>query len=171
MIIRVETAEDFTPVRRVNEAAFGQPGEAALVDALRKTARPYVSLVAEVDGRIVGHIFFSPVTVEPDVPDMAATAALALGPMAVLPESQRSGVGSRLVEEGLKECLRLGFPVVFVVGHPGYYPRFGFVPAGLKKFKCVYDVPDEVFMVLELSPGASDGRSGLVRYLPEFDGV
>ena len=166
MIIRPETAEDFASVRRVNESAFGRPGEADLVDALRKTARPYVSLVAEEDGQICGHIFFSPVTIEPDVPERAATAALALGPMAVLPESQRSGIGSRLVEEGLKECLRLGFRLVFVLGHPDYYPRFGFVPASLKKFKCVYDVPDEVFMVLELSPGAPSGRSGLVRYRP-----
>jgi putative acetyltransferase len=90
--------------------------------------------------------------------------------MAVLPEYQRQGIGSRLVREGLEECRRMGCDVVVVVGHPGYYPRFGFAPASRKGLRCEYPVPDEVFMVAELKPDALRGR-GLVKYRPEFGGV
>ncbi len=88
-------------------------------------AVPYISLVAEVGGEVVGHIFFSPVKVESAD---SAHDAIALGPMAVLPEFQGRGVGSRLVREGLEECLKQDHEVVFVLGHPEYYPRFGFEP-------------------------------------------
>ena len=164
--IRAETAEDIPAVRLVNELAFGQPDEAGLVDALRASAQPHISLVATRQGQVVGHIFFSPVTIE------AADSALILGlaPMAVSPEHQRQGIGSQLVREGLKECQRIGCGVVVVVGHPEYYPRFGFVPASQKGLRCEYPVPDEVFMVAELKPNALSGR-GLVKYRPEFGGV
>ncbi len=167
IIIRAETAEDIPSVRLVNELAFGQPGEAGLVDALRASAQPHISLVATRQGQVVGHIFFSPVTLE------AADSALILGlaPMAVLPEHQGQGVGSQLVREGLKECRRIGCDVVVVVGHPEYYPRFGFVPASQKGLRCEYPVPDEVFMVAELKPDALSGRQGLVKYRPEFGAV
>ena len=170
--VRAETAEDVPAVRRVNELAFGQPNEADLVDALRAAARPYISLVAAGGGRVVGHIFFSPVTLEAvtDEGEDSASLILGLAPMAVLPEYQRQGVGSRLVREGLKECRRIGCDVVVVVGHPEYYPRFGFVPASRKGLRCEYPVPDEVFMVAELKPNALRGR-GLVKYRPEFGGV
>ncbi len=95
---------------------------------------------------------------------------MGLGPMAVIPERQRGGVGSRLVEEGLERCRLSGCEAVFVLGHPDYYPRFGFVTAARKNFRCAYDVPDEAFMLKELTPGALDASAGgLVRYLPEFD--
>lgn len=164
--VRAETAEDIPDVRRVNEAAFGRADEAALVDALRAAAQPQVSLVAELAGRVVGHIFFSPVSIASE-----ESAALGLAPMAVLPEHQKQGVGSRLIREGLGECRRIGFDVVVVLGHPEYYPRFGFVPAARKGLRCEYPVPDEVFMVAELKPGALAGRRGLVKYRPEFGGV
>lgn len=165
--IRAEAAEDIRAVHRVNELAFGQPDEADLVDALRAAARPYISLVAVSQGRVVGHIFFSPVTLEAEA---STCAILSLAPMAVLPEYQRQGVGSRLVREGLKECQRIGCDAVVVLGHPEYYPRFGFVPASQRGLRCEYPVPDEVFMVAELKPNALSGP-GLVKYRPEFGGV
>lgn len=166
--VRAETTEDHSSVRRVNELAFGRTEEADLVDALREAAHPQVSLVALSDGAIVGHIFFSPVTIESE--DSSFTA-MGLAPMAVLPEFQGRGVGSLLVREGLEECARAGFDVVVVLGHPEYYPRFGFVPASGEGLSCEYDVPEEVFMVAELTPGALGGRRGLVKYRPEFGGV
>lgn len=164
---RAETADDHEAVRRVNELAFETAAEANLVDALR-AVRPHVSLVAEEEGRVVGHIFFSPVTFE-----SGETGALAmgLGPMAVLPEMQRRGVGSRLVREGLEECRRLGAVAVVVLGHADYYPRFGFARASAKGLRCKWPVGDEHFMAAELRPGALDGVRGLVEYRPEFDAV
>ena len=168
MIIRAETREDYTAVRQVNEQAFGRADEANLVDVLRGRARPYISVVAEVGGRVVGHIFFSPVTIESE---SSAFSALALGPMAVLPEWQNQGVGSELIHRGFEECRSLGHDVVVVLGHPEYYPRFGFIPARRKGLRCEYPVPDDVFMVAELKEGALAGRQGMVRYRPEFGSV
>ena len=164
IIIRAETPEDYAAVRRVNALAFGREGEGALVDKLR-AASPHISLVAVEDSEVVGHIFFSPATVESGPADFAAVA---LGPMAVLPGRQNRGVGSQLVRRGLEECKSQGHDVVFVLGHPDYYPRFGFAPAGAKGIRCEYPVPDEAFMVVELRPGALGGRTGLMRYRPEF---
>ena len=166
--IRPERREDQTAVHRVNELAFGQSGEADLVDALRERVDAFISLVATIDGSVVGHIFFSPVTIESK---KTAFAAIGLAPMAVLPTHQNQGVGSLLVREGLKECRRLGHHIVVVLGHPNFYPRFGFEPAGSKGLRCEYDVPDEVFMVTELTPGALAGRGGLVKYHDEFGKV
>ncbi len=168
IVVRTENLEDRKSVRRVNELAFGRRNEADLVDALRANARPYVSSVAVIDEQVVGHILFSPVSVESEG---SAFTAMGLAPMAVLPECQNQGIGSRLVREGLKECERLGEDIVVVLGHPNYYPRFGFMPASLKGLRSEYDVPDEVFMVAELVPGALKGRRGLVKYHPEFGKV
>lgn len=166
--IRAETSNDIFAVRHVNEQAFGRQDEAALVDALRAIADPFISLVAVENGQVIGHIFFSPVTVEADG---RVVAALGLAPMAVLPEYQKRGVGSELVREGLKECQRIGYKIVVVLGHPEYYPRFGFVPARDKELRSEYQVPDEVFMVAELEAGALDGVFGLVKYHPAFGAV
>ena len=168
MNIRAESTDDYAAVREVNEQAFGQPDEADLVDALRLRDEPSISLVAVADGRIVGHIFFSTVRVESET---SAFSAMGLAPMAVLPEFQNQGIGSELVRRGLEECRRLGHEVVVVLGHPEYYPRFGFVPASQKGLSCEYPVPDEVFMALELSEGALAGRRGVVKYSPEFGSV
>ena len=170
--IREERPDDYEAVRRVNESAFEGPQEAALVDALRGAARPYVSLVAVETGRVVGHIFFSPVTIDSGgASEGAPLPAMGLAPMGVVPELQRRGTGSRLVRAGLEECRRAGCGAVFVVGHADYYPRFGFAPAGPRGFRCEYAVPAEVFMVTELVPGALAGRAGLVKYRPEFAAV
>ena len=166
--VRTETPEDHKSVWHVNELAFGQCNEADLVDALRANARPYISLVAVVDEQVVGHIFFSPVSVESG---SSAFTAMGLAPMAVLPEYQNKGIGSQLVREGLKACQRLGHDIVVVLGHANYYPRFGFAPASLKGLRSEYDVPDDVFMVTELVPCALEGRRGLVKYHAEFGKV
>jgi len=163
--IRLEEIEDQKGIRRVNELAFGQAMEADLVDALRTNAHPHISLVAIVEEGIVGHIFFSPVSIESE---SGTFTAMGLAPMSVLPEFQNQGVGSRLVDEGLKKCRELGHSVVVVLGHPNYYPRFGFIPAHLKGLCSEYDVPDDTFMVLELRENALAGRRGLVKYHPEF---
>ena len=168
MTVRTESTKDDESVRRVNELAFEQPNEADLVDALRANAHPFISLVAVVDEQVVGHIFFSPVSIESE---SGVFTAMGLAPMAVLPEYQNQGIGSQLVREGLKECQRLGHGIVVVLGHANYYPRFGFTPASLKGLRSEYDVPDEVFMVTELVPGALEGRRGLVKYHPEFGKV
>lgn len=168
LIIRAETEADHPTVHEVNESAFGRAGEADLVDALRRNAQPQISLVAELDGRVVGHIFFSPVLIESEA---SRFTALGLAPMAVLPEFQNQAIGSELVRRGLEACRSIGHDVVVVLGHPSYYPRFGFVPAKQKGLKCEYAVPDEAFMVAELKEGALAGRHGLVKYRPEFSDV
>ena len=161
--IRLEAPGDAAGVRATNEQAFGTPVEARLVDALRD-AEGSVSLVATVENLVVGHILFTPVDLDPPT----AVRLAGLAPMAVRPDVQRSGVGTSLVKAGLEECRRRGYAAVVVVGHPGYYPRFGFEPAGTKGLRCEFPVPDEVFMVVELEPGALAGTSGTVRYRPEF---
>lgn len=166
--IRAEQAEDHESIRRVVELAFGKPNEADLVEALRKYAHPHISLVAVVDGQVVGHIFFSPVSIESEGD---AFTAIGLAPLAVLPDYQNKGIGTELAWAGLRECKLLGHDVVVVLGHPEYYPRFGFVPAARKGIRSEYDVPDEVFMVAELTPGTLKGREGLVKYHPEFSNV
>lgn len=166
--IRDEAAEDVEAVRRVNDAAFGREGEGRLVDELRRQGAAVVSLVAEVDGQVVGHILFSPVTIEGA---SRAEGCLGLAPMAVLPEHQRHGIGGRLIRAGLDRCREAGAALVVVLGHPEYYPRFGFVPAPPLGVTCEYPVPDEVFMLQEMEPGALEGRRGLARYHPAFAAV
>lgn len=166
--IRNETPADFGAIRNVNLAAFGQSDEADLVDALRVAGALTISLVAVENNQIVGHIAFSPVTVESY--DGSFTA-LGLAPMAVLPDHQNKGIGSQLVEAGLKECLRSGYEIVVVVGHPEYYPRFGFVPAGPLGVSWEHDVPEDAFMIAELNAGSLAGRTGVVRFHPAFDGL
>ena len=166
LTIRRETPKDIDSIRYVNEQAFGQKEEAEIIDKLRKRDVVTLSLVAVQADQIVGHILFSPVSVESEY---SSFEAITLAPMAVLPEYQRKGIGSQLVRVGLEECRRLGHEIVVVLGHPDYYPRFGFVPASTYGIKCKYDVPDEVFMALELRQGALSGRSGVVKYQPEFN--
>jgi len=166
LVICPETSENSAVIRNVNEAAFGSSIEADLVEKLRSRQAYTLSLVATDGDKVIGHILFSPVTIESG---NTSFEALGLGPMSILPSYQRKGVGSQLVRTGLQECKRLGHEVVVVLGHSDYYPRFGFVPASTYGIKSSYDVPDEVFMALELRKGALSGRSGVVKYQPEFN--
>lgn len=165
--VRPERPEDHAAVREINERAFGRAGEADLVDVLRETAQRYCSLVACDDERVVGHIFFSPVEIDAD----GSRLVMGLAPMAVMPDRQKEGIGSALVREGLGAIERMGADAVVVLGHPEYYPRFGFKPAAAYGLRSEYDVPDEVFMALELKPGALENLSGMVTYLPAFGKV
>lgn len=169
VIIREENAADYAAVDRVNERAFGRREEAELVAMLHRSGKIILSLVALQDEQVVGHILFTPMRIKretgPDVP------AVGIGPVAVLPEFQRSGIGSVLMEKGLEQCRLTGQRIVFVLGHPAYYPRFGFQPANQYGIRCAYDVPEDAFMVLELEPGALKGISGIAHYQLEFDGV
>ncbi len=165
--VRDEEPADHDAIRRVNRAAFPTPAEAQLVDALRLQADPFISLVAETDGTIVGHIAFSPVTLE----SAADLRLMGLGPMAVLPDRQQQGIGSVLVRAGCERCRQLQATAVVVLGHPQYYPRFGFVPARQFDIDCEYDVPDEAFMLLELVADGLSGRSGRIHYHPAFASV
>ena len=164
MTVRVEEPADLPAVHAVNRAAFESAVEADLVDALRAQTAEAISLVAE-DGTIVGHIMFSPVRLT-GVPELRA---MALAPMSVMPGHQRTGIGSALVRDGLAECRRRGVEAVFVVGHPDYYPRFGFRRAADFGITCQFDVPDDVFMALELVEGALRGRTGKVLFHDAFN--
>ena len=163
--IRQEIPEDIDAIRYVNEQAFGQKDEANLAGKLRDMDKVILSLVAVEGKQIVGHILFSPVSVETEGVNLEA---IALAPMAILPTHQRKGIGSRLVRAGLDECQYLGHKIVFVVGHPDYYPRFGFTLAKREGIDCEFEVPEEAWMVLELREGALAGRRGTVRFQPEF---
>jgi putative acetyltransferase len=164
MHVRVERPADADAIRELNRLAFDGPTEARIVDALRGVASPLVSLVAEEHGAIVGHILFSPVTLA----SASHLSLMGLAPMAVLPAHQRAGIGSALVHAGLEACRELGTIGVVVLGHAAYYPRFGFVPGSRFGLSCEYDVPDDVFMAVELKDGALAGHAGIVRYHREF---
>lgn len=159
--IRPETKKDIAKVRKINTAAFETEAEANIVDDLRKSTTPVISLVAEVNGKVVGHILFSPVTLSANEPDVKIAG---LAPMAVMPEFQNQGIGSDMVKQGLKRCAANGYEAAVVLGHPDFYPRFGFEPAARFGIKCEYDVPDEVFMIKALKKGGLSGYKGTVRY-------
>lgn len=167
MLIRAEKENDREAVFAVNVSAFETPSEATLVDVLREQAQPVVSLVAEDNGNVVGHIMFSPVFLSGN-PDLNV---MGLAPMAVAPERQRKGIGSALVRAGLEQCRQLGFVAVVVLGHPEYYPRFGFSPSSRFGIDSGYEVPEEVFMAMELEPEALSGKTGRVKYHPAFSNV
>lgn len=163
--IRAATPNDVEAIRRVHTAAFARAAEAELALALAAREPACISLVGCRGGAVVGHVLFSPVAVSGH---SFARAPMGLGPLAVVPELQRDGVGGALARAGIEACRKAGAPFLVVLGHPPYYPRFGFVPAGRFGLTFGDAPPRDAFMALELLPGALAGIRGAVRYAPEF---
>ena len=166
--IRPEHPDERAEVHKVIASAFRDTGEAYLVERLRFALQDRVSLVAEVEDKIVGHILFTPVTIRDGA---LKRSALGLGPMAVLPSYQHHGIGSKLVVAGLEACVAHGDSIVVVVGHPEFYPRFGFVPAAPRGLHYKSAKFDPYVFVAELAEGALEGVQGTIEYHPEFDKV
>lgn len=167
MLVRDEDERDRAAVRALNASAFETPAEADLVDALREQAHPVVSLLAEEADTVRGHIMFSPVSLS----GQPALKIMGLAPMVVAPAHQRQGIGSALIRAGLDRCQQLGFGAVVVLGHPEYYPRFGFSSAKDFGIGCEYNVPEQAFMVLELQPDYLHNASGIIKYHAAFNNV
>jgi putative acetyltransferase len=169
MIIRAETESDREAIQKVNDRAFGGNNEGKLVESIRGTENfdPNLSLCAVTDSdNLVGHLLLSTAFIDGDT---ETYQTLALAPMSVLPGWQNKGIGSRLVKEGLLRAKKNGFKHVVVLGHPRYYPKFGFEPAARKGILPPFAVPDDVFMVIELQENALKGMKGTVRYPSTFD--
>ena len=163
MLIRRALASDLRQVLGVERAAFGSDEEARLVEDLMddESATPTLSLVAFLDGQAVGHILFTKARLEPT----AGVSIVLLAPLAVVPQYQRQGIGGRLIEQGLQILSAREVDLVFVLGHPEYYPRHGFRPAAPSGFDPTYAIPAEntdAWMFLELHPGAADQVHGRV---------
>ena len=165
--IRSEKPEDLEAIRQLNERAFGQSTEADIVDRLRDNCPDTLSLVAEDDSGLVGHIFFSPA----EILSMGTRVkGMGLAPMVVLPDHRRQGIGSQLVTEGLNLLQESACPYVIVLGHPEYYPRFGFEPAAKYRIVCQWEgIPSEAFMIRIFDEKAMDGVEGIAVYREEFD--
>ncbi len=161
MEIRDEQPGDIAAIREVNRQAFGQEFEGRIVDALRANGAVTLSLVATEADAVIGHILFSPLSV-------GRLVGAGLGPTAVLPSHQRQGIGSRLVDAGVERLRSGGCQFIVVIGHPVFYPRFGFRPAAAYGLICQWDVPPEAFMVNILNPEVGDKLQGLAQYRPEF---
>lgn len=163
--IREEQREDVRAVREVYIGAFGQELEADIVEQLRQRCDDLLALVAVMEGRIVGHILFSPAVIERR---KKTVHGMALAPMAVLPELQRQGIGSQLVRAGIEALKQVDCPFIILVGHPTYYPRFGFEPAKQYGIRSEWAVPGDAFMILVLDEQQKDAFSGVAKYRPEF---
>ncbi len=165
LTIRDELEQDYQKVFNLNQMAFGQNSEAELVDKLRQNKVNTVSLVAEADKETVGHIMLS----EMHTSDSISVKILGLAPMAVHPDCQQKGIGSKLVYEAISRAKSKSIDAIFVLGYPTYYPKFGFQSAKQHNIVSEYDVPDDTFMVLSLSNNALEILSGkTVRYSKEF---
>ncbi|RFF30699.1 GNAT family N-acetyltransferase [Wenzhouxiangella sediminis] len=164
--ISTERASDIPMIHAVHSEAFETEAEARLVDRLRQSADPFLSLVARFGDVVVGHILFTPV----HLADRGKAGLLGLAPMAVLPAFQGQGIGGQLIERGLAAARELGARGVVVLGHAAYYPRFGFRPASEFGLSNEFRAPAENFMALELVPDGLSAASGQVRYHAAFSG-
>lgn len=172
MIIRPETEEDHPSITIATKEAFtkefGKAPEVELIEALRKNDKfvPELSLVALLEGKVVGHILFFPITITNKKGETFNT--LSLAPISVLPEYQNKGIGSALIKEGLKQCKSLGFNSVIVVGHPEYYPKLGFTKASSWNIKAPFEIPDEAFMAIEITEGELKDAGGIIQFPEEY---
>ncbi|HML05183.1 MAG TPA: N-acetyltransferase [Methanobacterium sp.] len=167
MIIRHEKKSDYSTIYEINKLAFNGENESKLIQTLRKSENfnKNLSLVAVNGEKIVGHILFTPITIETKEKSFLA---LALAPLAVHPEFQNQGIGSLLIKQGLNACKRLKYGIIIVIGHPKYYPRFGFIPAINKGLKVLFEVREEAFLVKENISGSLNGVEGTVKYPQPF---
>ena len=163
MLVRPERPEDRAAIRLVNKQAFNRSDEADLVDRLREQGVVLASFVAEIEGQIVGHILFSRMSIETANESLPAAA---LAPVAVLPRLQSQGIGSELIRHGLDWLRAQGEQIVLVLGHPDYYPRFGFSTGKASLIASPFN--PKSFMALELKPNALEGIRGKVRYPTAF---
>jgi putative acetyltransferase len=167
ILVRPETKEDYGAITHINDLAFGQLNEGELVKSMRERNNfiTELSLIACFHNQAVGHILFSPIQVKnPNQSDVS----LALAPMAVIPEFQGLGIGGLLIKNGFSAARRFGFRSVIVLGHPDYYPRFGFVPASRYSISPPFEAPDLNFMAIELVENGLKNVSGIVEYPEEF---
>lgn len=162
-LIRPETAADAAAIRHVHLTAFPTSAEADLVERLRADGKAVIALVAQDGESIVGHVLFSPLTLEP----LAGTVGLGLGPLAVLPDHEKHGVGRRLIQNGLAASRQWGAGFVVVIGDPPYYTRFGFEAAEKYGLRSGFEAGN-AFMVFKLESGALPPPGTLVKYAPEF---
>jgi putative acetyltransferase len=170
ILIRPEEPRDFPAIREIHRLCLGRDNEAALVDKVRGTRDfiPGLSLVADLEGRAVGHVLFSRIWIRPPDPKLAEEASLVLGPLGVHPDFRNRGIGSELLTQGLKAGRQHGFSLVVVVGEQSYYSRFGFVPARPKGLEVPFPVPDKGFLVAEIVPLHGPGIKGTIRFPPAF---
>jgi len=167
IIIRPEQKDDYDSILRINDEAFGRENEGLLVSALRKTSKfiSDLSLVAEMDNNLIGHILFYPLTIKTKTGDKDV---LSLAPISVLPRYQNKGIGCKLMKKGMGECKKTKYDVIIVVGHPNYYPRFGFKSASKWKIQLPIEAPDEAFMAFELKENTIDKYAGTVVFPKEY---
>ncbi len=164
--IRQEVKEDYKRVYEINEMAFGQENESKLIEKIRRGPNfvPELSLVAEKDNEIVGHILFSKIKIVGE----SEFETLMLAPIAVIPELQKQGVGGKLIKKGIEKAKELEFDSIIVVGHKDYYPKFGFQKASQWGVQCPFEVPDGAFMAIELTEKALENKAGVVLFPQEF---
>ena len=165
LIIREESPKDINGIYEINKQAFEDESEAKIVNALREADELSLSLVAQINNQIVGHIAFSEVKIDSGT---ETYDAIGLAPMAILPEYQRQGYGSELVEKGLKILSERGHEIVVVLGHPDYYPKFGFNTTDQYGIYCEFECPAEAFMIKELKQNSLKGIGGTVKFNPKF---
>ena len=168
MSIRAEKKADIDGIWQINAEAFETKEEADLVNALRDSGVSYISLVYEKNNELVGHILFTPVELVGDTSDLKL---MGLAPMAVSPKLQNKGIGSSLIKAGIQQCINDGYDAIIVLGHPDYYPKFGFVPSVKYGIKTEYEVPEDVFMVLEVKENSLKGKKGTIKYHEAFGSV
>jgi len=168
--IREESPGDYPEITSVNNLAFGQENEGLLIAELRKRAEfvKELSMVATVGRKIAGHILFFPVVISAGTSEVET---LSLGPMSVHPDFQKKGIGGALILNGMKQAKRLGYKSVIVLGHPSYYPKFGFSRAGAWRIRAPFDAPDDALMAVEIVPGSLDFGGGVIVYPEEFNNV
>jgi putative acetyltransferase len=162
--VRLETPADYAAVASLVYAAFKRDKEATLISTLRQQCPEHISLVAEQHGKIVGHILFSPATLDNE----PSVQLMALAPMAVCNVLQHQGIGSALVRAGLIMCKQQGAIAAVVLGHPDYYPRFGFAPASQFNIRSPWQTADDAFMLLPLTAVPLQGHNSVVVYHSAF---